>query len=167
MGLGSGLRRLKPVRVAAGALLGATALLLVLRGTATEPSATGAAAPLRDLTMLRPAPSSARMGLMARAILSSETRAALAATGLLGASVGGAAPSCTQTAALLSVTSTAATLHTASVWSKQLRVCVNVTSGQTSHQQMPAEDEHTHTHKLPYPVCLHTCLQSNCLHTHL
>lgn len=35
-------------------------------GTTTEPSAAGAAAPLRDLTRCREAPSSARTGLMAR-----------------------------------------------------------------------------------------------------
>lgn len=42
-------------------------LLSLLLTAALEPSAAGAAAPLRDLTRLRPAPSSARIGLMAKA----------------------------------------------------------------------------------------------------
>jgi hypothetical protein len=90
MGLARGLHKVKPVATDTGGLL----------GTATEPLAAGAAAPLRDLSTCRPAPSSARMGLMASAILSSDVRLLLpVGFGLSGASTEGSirtASSCRQ-----------------------------------------------------------------------
>lgn len=87
IGLGRGLRMLKPITGWVGVLLPAETVL----DTADRSGVGGGAAPLRERTRLRPAPRSARMGLMARA----DRRAPLLqGGGLLGGSPEGGGASC-------------------------------------------------------------------------